>query len=90
MSFIISDDFPGITDSIKNIKNFIYEHGAIQIMVHLEAIDIQGITSQIATGIEYTGSRFMDKQNSIHTLACLFNSRILHKIFSENKNYCLR
>ena len=63
MPIIFSSGFPGINDYIKNIKNYIYENGAIQSIVHLEALDIQGSISQIINGIEYTGSRFMDKQN---------------------------
>jgi hypothetical protein len=63
MSIIFADDFGDVSEYRDHIKRCIMDNGAIQSMVHLEAIDIQGMTSQIVNGIEYLGYRFMDKEN---------------------------
>ncbi len=63
MSWYFADDFPSITDYREQIKCHILNYGAIQSYVHLEAIDLPGMISQIVNGIEYTGYRFMDKEN---------------------------
>ncbi len=63
MPFFFADNFASPADYIKHIKKYIMNHGAIQSFVHLEAIDLPGMTSQVVHGSTYNGSRFMDKVN---------------------------
>ncbi len=61
MPLFFADDFATTADYITHVKKYIMNHGAIQSFVHLEAIDLPGMTNQVVHDITYTGYRFIDK-----------------------------
>lgn len=63
MAIFLAADFASAGAFRESIKKYILTHGAIQGMIHLEPVDLQGITSQVTNGIRYNHARFTDTLN---------------------------